>query len=136
MLILISSIASGQNDTAEDKAIGTADQNEEWLTKLAEADRVSQLKMIRTRFFLKSDEGQKRDNYLPVIIINGLPFSLTKMSKNKREFLLNHLTVDHIGILMVVAQDPEELLLNKKFTGLIALTFLEKSTEKRWRKLN
>ena len=131
----IVSVSFGQTDSAPGFKCLTAEQNLEWLTHLKKSDKSTQLKKILDRFSDQHIQYLKPDN-TPIVILDGIPISFPEIKKSNKDFLFSHLTTDHIEDLVILDEEPEELYIDKKFTGIILLTFKDKRSRKKWKKLN
>jgi len=109
--------------------------NQTWLTSLKNVDNKEQLIMIQDRFFKPTRPIIKAtDEDVPVMVVNGIPIH-PEMDEGLRNFLATELIAEDIEI-EVLDKEPEELLANKRWTGLILMNVTNKKTRKRMYKQN
>ena len=94
--------------------------------------------MITDRYFknrtIKTDETSSL--YTPLLIINGLLISITESTnEDTKNKLLTLLTEDKIGEIKVIEKQPENLYIEKQFTGFILISVNDKKTSRTLKKI-
>ena len=113
------------------------DQNENWLKAIKKLDRTGQWIEIRQRYFSKENWNVQHDSvqYLPLIIVNGIPLqvsdSVTAKNKNDILNLLNESSIDQVNIVDTIS---DKWIFCKPFSGVVILS-VDKRTEKKLFKL-
>lgn len=115
---------------SQDALDSLIDENLKWLRTLKNADKNEQLTLIRNRLVSQLDNTDKGD--IPLLIVDGVPVSA---DDKIIEFFLDNLTSDKVDI-KVLDKEPEGLYINKRFTGLIAITITDKRTRKKFKQLD
>jgi len=112
----------------------TSDQNKEWLTKLSNADKDLQLRLVKGRLFENRRVLSPADGLdVPLLIIDGIPID-DNIDKKQKEFLVKQLTAETIDI-KVVDEEPEGLYIDKGFTGIVVIVIKDKRTSKKFSRL-
>lgn len=134
-LILLTLSTSGLSQTKTDATYGmTSEQNKEWLSKVSNADKDLQIRLVKSRLI----ENRQTLNQtvrldVPVLIVDGIPIE-ENINDRQREFLKSQMTVDKVDI-KVVEKEPEGLYVNKAFTGIVLIVITDKKTSKKFRRL-
>jgi hypothetical protein len=135
IILTISFSAFGQQDELTHGIGMSAEENIKWLTTLKNADKKEQVTMIQERFFKPTGPLIKSDDEdVPVMVVNGIPIHHT-MKKGLRYFLATELEAKDVEI-EVMDKEPEELLANKRWTGLILMNIINKKKNKKMYKQN
>jgi hypothetical protein len=114
------------------------EQNQQWLLTLKTQEKPLQWKMITARYFknrtIRTDETPSL--YTPLLIINGLLMSITEStSEDTKNKLLTLLTEDKIDEIMIIEKQPEDLYIEKPFTGFILISVNDKKTSRTLKKI-
>lgn len=107
----------------------TTEQNKVWLTELKMADKENQLTLIQNRFFRQHTFEKSDNDDIPVLVVDGIPIS-EQMDTKLKDFLAYKLTADKVQI-EVLDKEPEQLYVNKRWTGLILLNITDKKTRRK-----
>ncbi|MBL7855899.1 MAG: hypothetical protein JNL17_15980 [Cyclobacteriaceae bacterium] len=107
----------------------TTEQNKAWLKELKMVDKEQQLSLIQNRFFRQKTFEKSDNDDIPVLVVDGIPIS-EQMDSNLRDFLAYQLSAEKIQI-EVLDKEPEQLHVNKRWTGLILLNITDKKTRKK-----
>lgn len=107
----------------------TTEQNKAWLTELKMADKENQLTLIQNRFFRQHTFEKSDNDDIPVLVVDGIPIS-EQMDTKLKDFLAYKLTADKVQI-EVLDKEPEQLYVNKRWTGLILLNITDKKTRRK-----
>jgi hypothetical protein len=134
-LILLTLSTSGLSQTTTDATYGmTSEQNKEWLSKVINADKDLQIRLVKSRLIEKRQTLNQTDRLVvPVLIIDGIPIE-ENINDRQREFLKSQMTVDKVDI-KVVEKEPEGLYVNKAFTGIVLIVITDKKISKKFRRL-
>ncbi|MCH7414906.1 hypothetical protein MM213_15505 [Belliella sp. R4-6] len=112
----------------------TSEQNNEWLAKVAIADKDLQLRLIKGRLFENREKLNPLDHLkVPILIIDGVVIDDITYEK-KKEFLKAQLTTGKVNIA-IVDRGLEGLYLDKEFTGLILIVLTDKMARLKYSKL-
>jgi hypothetical protein len=111
------------------RGLRQTEQNKAWLTELKMADKEQQLSLIQNRFFRQKTFEKSDNDDIPVLVVDGIPIS-EQMDSNLRDFLAYQLSAEKIQI-EVLDREPEQLYVNKRWTGLILLNITDKKTRKK-----
>jgi hypothetical protein len=114
------------------------EENQQWLLTIKTQEKPLQWKMITDRYFknrtIKTDETSSL--YTPLLIINGLLISITESTnEDTKNKLLTLLTEDKIGEIKVIEKQPENLYIEKPFTGFILISVNDKKTSRTLKKI-
>jgi hypothetical protein len=116
----------------------TAESNQEWLTNLKPQDKSEQLAMVRERFFMKHsvrNDSVGMSLFSPVLVIDGIPI-LESLTENAREQLYHLLSEDSVKEIAVLDKEPEQLYVNKRWTGIIAVVLSDKKASRKLKKID
>ena len=103
-----------------------ADQNSLWLKKVINSAKDQQLTLIQDRFFRQKEYKKTENDDVPIIVMNGLV--VNELSNQKlKNFLSYQLTADKVG-MVIMEKEPEQLYVNKRWTGIVILTIDDKKT--------
>ncbi|MCH7397469.1 hypothetical protein MM236_05695 [Belliella sp. DSM 107340] len=112
----------------------TSEQNNEWLAKVAIADKDLQLRLIKSRLFENREKLNPGDHLkVPILIIDGVVIDDITYEK-KKEFLKAQLTTEKVNIA-IVDRELEGLYLDKEFTGIILIVLTDKMARLKYSKL-
>lgn len=134
-LILLTLSTSGLSQTKTDTTYGmTSEQNKEWLSKVINADKDLQIRLVKSRLIENRETLNQTDSLdIPVLIVDGIPIK-ENINDRQREFLKSQMTVDKVDI-KVVEKEPEGLYVNKAFKGIVLIEITDKKTSKKFRRL-
>ena len=104
----------------------TAEQNSAWLNKIINSAKDQQLTLIQERFFRQKEYKKTENDDIPLILMNGIVVN-ELMNQKLKSFLAHQLTADKVGIV-IMEKEPEQLYVNKRWTGLVILTVEDKRT--------
>lgn len=105
------------------------EQNKAWVTELKLANKEKQLILIQNRFFKQRIFEKSNNDDIPVLVVDGIPMS-DQIDIKLKDFLAYKLTADKVQI-EVLDKEPEQLYVNKRWTGLILLNITDKRTRRK-----
>lgn len=110
----------------------TSEQNKEWLEKVKNANKELQFRLVKERLFESRTISSQEGNLdAPMMIIDGVPIVNNNAQK---EFLSTEFTAEIVEI-KVLDKDPENLYIEKRFTGIILITIKDKKLSKKFKRL-
>lgn len=135
LLILLTLSTSAFSQVKADTSYGlTSEQNKDWLTRVGNANKALQLKLVKGRLFENRRKLNPTDKLdVPLLIIDGIPVD-DNISGRQKTFLKNQLTAENVEI-KVVEKEPEGLYINKGFTGIILIVITDKKTSRKFERL-
>ncbi|MCP2045914.1 hypothetical protein [Pontibacter sp. HSC-36F09] len=113
------------------------EENKEWLTALKSRGKVEQLSMVKKRFFLPQparDDLSEINFAVPILVIDGIAVT-DKLSDSSREQLFHLLTEETVKEIAVLDEQPEELYINRRWTGIIVVVLSDKKVSRKLQKI-
>ena len=104
------------------------DENITWLKKASISNKEQQLILIQNRFFRKQEFKKSETDDAPIVLANGIVINELTNIKLKN-LLANRLTPEKVQIT-ILEKAPEGLYINKRWTGMIVLTIIDKEIKK------
>lgn len=115
----------------------TEEKNQIWLTTLRSQDKSEQLSMVKERFFVPQPakyDLSERVLVVPVLVIDGIAIT-DNLSDSSREQLFQLLTEEAVKEIAVLDEQPEELYIEKRWTGLIVVVLSDKKVSRKLKKI-
>ncbi|TLX72842.1 hypothetical protein E9993_17020 [Labilibacter sediminis] len=114
------------------------EENKLWLKKVKEAEKNIQWEFISSRFFTPNEVEVNLEKNLiaaPLLIIDGIPMNM-EVKRDKLKKIANLLSIDKVEEIKIIAEEPEELYINKAFTGIILVVLNDKKISKKYKRIN
>jgi hypothetical protein len=115
----------------------TEEKNQEWLKTLKSQGKSEQLSMVKERFFVPrpaENDLSERVLLIPVLVVNGIAIT-DKLSDNSREQLFHLLTEKSVKEIAVLDEQPEELYIDRRWSGIIAVVLRDKKASRKLQKI-
>jgi hypothetical protein len=115
----------------------TEEENQEWLAILKSQEKNEQLSMVKERFFMPQPakyDLSERVLVVPGLVIDGIAIT-DNLSDTKREQLFQLLTEETVKEIAVLVEQPEELYIEKKWTGYIVMVLSNKKVSRKLQKI-
>jgi hypothetical protein len=119
--------------TEPDSLFMTPAQNSRWLGALKTQQKATQWARVRSRYFESpqwSSSPLGEAGSLPVLVVDGIVVGQTSAGKPIRDLLATQLTADKVKDILVMERQPDELYIEKAFTGLIVISLADRPLRK------
>lgn len=132
-IMLFSTIGYGQVESPSNSFLMTHSDNENWLTLVKGVELSEKLTTIQNRLLLKN-ENTDAGKVAPLFIINGILISDTSNQSNRKR-LATFLAENKIDVITIIDILPDQLYVERPFTGMILIKLNDRKAKKNLKKL-
>jgi hypothetical protein len=133
IIILFTTTGYGQIKDPTSSFLMKPDDNENWLTYVKGVEMSQKLTVIQNRLLLKTNKTDS-GKVAPMILVDGIIIS-DLFNQSNRERFTTFLTENKIDVIEVIDTLPDNLYIEKQFTGIIIIKMSNRKAKKQLKKL-
>jgi hypothetical protein len=133
IIILFTTTGYGQIKDPTNSFLMKPDDNENWLTYVKGVEMSQKLTVIQNRLLLKTNKTDS-GKVAPMILVDGIIIS-DLFNQSNRERFTTFLTENKIDVIEVIDTLPDNLYIEKQFTGIIIIKMSNRKAKKQLKKL-